>query len=298
MNLFILYLAIEPAINFAADGIILEIGNNKSALKYLNCVVWSDYPEENERLFIGGHYQLEIIGLHHIPSTKNYSLYVSGMNMFCRCIDGYPLRNGQKLNKKLSSIINKLVLNVYGEYKSSKPLDLYMCQIFNNILNKRNYIVIDINMLNHEYMYNIDELWNQKCLGQCYGYLKWHNIFLCENNKNIKFNKLKKLFKNITWIEIRSSLPAESQLNRSKCIESIEIFDELIISSLSLLIDNSCKCEEIIIFNPINCISSLNFLINKFYQSFAQKSCSIQLIHRKPLPIYICSYKCLFMKKI
>ena len=40
--------------NFAEKGILVEIKNSKHAAPFINCKPFSDYPHENERLFIGG----------------------------------------------------------------------------------------------------------------------------------------------------------------------------------------------------------------------------------------------------
>eukprot|EP01084_Bolivina_argentea_P148053 258936_1 len=65
-----------PALNFAENGILITIANSGGTLAHINCVPWSDYPHESECLWLGGYNPLTIIGLTHIPSSCDYSIYI------------------------------------------------------------------------------------------------------------------------------------------------------------------------------------------------------------------------------
>eukprot|EP01084_Bolivina_argentea_P115272 205002_1 len=83
--------------------------NTNSALCFLNCVPWSDYPHETERLFYGGYTAMTIIGLSHIPSTVDYSPYIRVISMFTQCIDGMESKNGVKLSNKSGNCCRRLI---------------------------------------------------------------------------------------------------------------------------------------------------------------------------------------------
>eukprot|EP01084_Bolivina_argentea_P148052 258935_1 len=91
------------------NGIIITINNDKASSAYIYCPPWSDYPHESECLFEGGFSALTIIGLTHIPSSCDYSIYIGAMQLFNKCINGDASTNGVKVKSKHSNIINKLI---------------------------------------------------------------------------------------------------------------------------------------------------------------------------------------------
>ena len=84
--------------NFTEKGILIEIENDKPLTPFINCKPFSDYPYQNECLFIGGLIPLNIIGLLHIPESIDYSNYIKSIMAFTRCIRGFPLLNKYKTN--------------------------------------------------------------------------------------------------------------------------------------------------------------------------------------------------------
>eukprot|EP01084_Bolivina_argentea_P273635 466159_1 len=74
------------ALNFSQDGIILKFPNTKYILPFWNCISWSDYPTEDELLFVGGFDYLYISSIYHVPTTKDYTIYVQALRVFSVCI--------------------------------------------------------------------------------------------------------------------------------------------------------------------------------------------------------------------
>ena len=211
---------------------------------------------------IGGLNQLFIVGLYHIPTSKDYCLYVTGIQMFDCCSKAQPLLNGAKLSKKISKIIKKLILWRLNGINYKNKLSSYMQKIFIQICNKKNYIALDINQLNKEYLYNIGEIWETNQDDVWNGYVKWRDVFIDKNN-NVKFDDICKLFPNSRFYAIRSGVPVEKQLNKYKCINSIKITDKLINESLKVLTSKECACKSIYIYSPLNNLNSLQELIKK-----------------------------------
>ena len=147
---YVNYLAKEPALNFAEHGILLKIQNDKQALSFFNCVPWSDYPQEDERLFIGGYQWLDIVGIVHVPKCKDYEYYVTGMKMFNQCINGMAQANGSKVLSKYSNPLRKLVKERLGIY--NKALPTYMTQLFNTMCNAVQHIKLVPVLLNNDFM--------------------------------------------------------------------------------------------------------------------------------------------------
>eukprot|EP01084_Bolivina_argentea_P186112 320854_1 len=217
----------EVALNFAeTNGIVIQIKNEKSAGTYFNCVPLSDFPTENERLFIGGIMPLSIMGLLHIPTCSDFTIYVRAMVMFDRCVHGSTSKNGEKLLKIYSSCGKKLVkkrLNVYD-----KPLPQYMVQLFTQMCNSFETVNLDVNLLNADLVHNLDDVWNIKSgFGDCYGYKRWKNIFI-DVNGNFKLKDINKLFPISTKFSILCRQPVKDECNKYKYLPSVNINESML----------------------------------------------------------------------
>lgn len=252
----------EPALNFAEQGILLTIKNDRSQSWYFNCVPWSDFPYEDERLCIGGYTPLRIIGLCHVPSSTDFSIYITAMQMFYDCINGDCLTNGTKLISKYSKCGRKLVkkkLNLYN-----KQLPQYMVQLFDEMCNKKGYIVLDINRLNNNFLFSVDAVWDNKGgFGECYGFKKWKHIFIDDNNR-IKFGDIHMLFPNSVAIFIQSVQPLPKQNNKYKYTPSILITSTILDELLDIILPSESKCKQIQIFEPKNTKKELEEMISKY----------------------------------
>ena len=209
----------EPALNFAANGIVVEIKNSRTAISYFNCIPWSDFPEEREKLFISGYNGLSICGLIHVAKCIDYKYYVSTIQKFKRCAGGRALLNGDKLTNKENKIGTKLVNNYLG-IKYNNKLPKYMCDIFKQSCIKQPKVIIDIRRMNNEYLCNMGKLWGGQSFGDCYGYIKWKSFYFDENN-NIKFKQISKIFPGAAWYQIRSTRPVENVVNTYECLPSV-----------------------------------------------------------------------------
>ena len=85
---------------------LVVIKNTKYSTTFFNCRPWSDYVYEDERLFCGGFCALTIVGLSHIPTSKDFGNYIKSMQIFQNCVEGFVLYS--KLSSKYSNIGRKL----------------------------------------------------------------------------------------------------------------------------------------------------------------------------------------------
>ena len=273
-----------PAINFAENGILIEIKNSNSAIPFINCVPWSDYPHENERLFIGGRQPFHIIGLLHVPKSIDYSYYVKTMMMLTNLLNAYKLQGGEKLLDRYSNIGKKLIKKRLGLYNKSLPE--YMIKIFNSICDERQGIYLDIGQLNKDYLYNLDDLWNDpNGFGNCYGYKKWKNIFINENEQ-IQFEQIIKLLPNINMFLIKYSEPIQNKGNVYRCKPSILITSSLLNNLLNILKPSKCKLKDFAIYNPSNDTNELKKLVNEYSKQFSKHNFNLVVGNRSYSPCY------------
>eukprot|EP01084_Bolivina_argentea_P113056 201584_1 len=183
-----------PAVNFARDGIVITIKNTKGAAMYFDCVPFSDFPYENERLFISGFNPLRIVGIYDIPSSSNYNDYIQTMQIFYQCIRGYV--SDYQLSLKHVSICNKLYEK---RLKISKHENIptYMVSLFHKMCDSMENIVFDIGLMNKTIVRK-DAL-----RGNRYGYLDLKDLFMDKNSDWFKVDKINSLFPNSTSFTIR-----------------------------------------------------------------------------------------------
>ena len=147
--------ALSVAINFAKNGMILELENNDSYhMRFFDCSVLSDFSNEDERLFIQG-------GFHHSQSILSYTglsfgsirllslrqnlkLYVSVISRLQRFISGVDVRKPfanpkeQKLHKRcFQFLFNEKMNNDYqGDAGNQNIVPEYVQQIFDRLCSR------------------------------------------------------------------------------------------------------------------------------------------------------------------
>lgn len=78
--------------------------------RYFNCPFWSDFADEDEKLFIGGLQDFIFETIRNIKTKQNYRVYVQVISMFHNMIRGFPwnLELGA-IQKKHCSALNRLI---------------------------------------------------------------------------------------------------------------------------------------------------------------------------------------------
>ena len=102
-------LQMEVATRFAGDrGIIIQLNNMTDILAKrlcsFNCSWLSQYNAEDERLFFGGAYRIQIENIRNIATATNYGFFINPMYCF------HTMINGTELIKKVSKMGDKEIL--------------------------------------------------------------------------------------------------------------------------------------------------------------------------------------------
>ena len=84
------------AIRFAGEqGIVMKMDNEDRMLCFLDCVPFSQYPEEEERLFMGGRYPLVVKSILIMETAQNFSRFFGVLSVFDCVVNGSNFRNVQ-----------------------------------------------------------------------------------------------------------------------------------------------------------------------------------------------------------
>eukprot|EP01084_Bolivina_argentea_P296997 511603_1 len=130
----------EPAVAMAFSngiGVLLELkysfSRNPLHAKYFNCVLFSDFPWEKEKLLIGGVPIMTITNIRNVSNGEEYKDYINALNIInsiMRGTHGYYFDN---INYVINDISIALCFNLLKEklkiYKKTKK------QIDTNVLN-------------------------------------------------------------------------------------------------------------------------------------------------------------------
>eukprot|EP01084_Bolivina_argentea_P126277 223617_1 len=123
------------------NGIILQLNKHFTDslrhLKYIDCSLFSYHSNEDEKLFDGGLFPLNISNITVIKTCKSYERFIHAMSVLDAAV------NGQKFEtmKNDSHIID----NIFTQ-KHKKTLPLYIHNIFKSYCNEKDKIIIDLNL--------------------------------------------------------------------------------------------------------------------------------------------------------
>merc|ERR1712228_772957 len=77
------------ALNFSQKGMVIDILNDKVATPLFDCSFWSDFTNENERLFIGSLQPFTFETIHYLPLNENYEIFIRVIGILMEMIDGF-----------------------------------------------------------------------------------------------------------------------------------------------------------------------------------------------------------------
>ena len=84
------------AIRFAGEqGIVMKMDNDYGHLCFWDCVLFSQYPEEEERLFMGGRFPLLVKSILIMETAQNFSHFFGVLSVFDSVLNGTVLGNVQ-----------------------------------------------------------------------------------------------------------------------------------------------------------------------------------------------------------
>lgn len=260
------------------DGLVVDIWNSGTGIYLFDCSFFSDYTEENERLFIGGLQVFYFISIHHIRLKEDYKAFIRPMIILSNMFIGFPFEISAVKPIDVTCL-SLLILNYLSLSFSSKmsKIPVYISTFFANFVN--NIEEIEINM------YNINNHLEDKQYKQ-FGYKLLKPLFFISNGnflskkETVNFSKLLQIFKRklktIMVYNIRSVREGWKQSIYLNGLFVTEILNAISIIKKSVIL--SSIFERFLIIEPYNNIK--NF-IKKNQNKFGKVGWNLNCIQYK-----------------
>merc|ERR1712228_473401 len=169
------------ALNFAQKGMVIDILNMKSAIPLFDCSYWSDFNNENERLFIGSLQQFTFETIHYLPLNENYKIFIRVIGILMTMIKGYPYQISEIKQKDFNNL--SILISDHINDKKSEKIPFYVHNLFKHIVQNVNKIHLNMEEMNchDEYAKSGD-----------FGYQKLKPLFFIDDQVN--YRKLCQIF--------------------------------------------------------------------------------------------------------
>merc|ERR1712228_338817 len=246
----------EVAVNFAThdanEGMVIDILNKKISAPLFNCQYWSDYTEENERLFIGSLQAFTFESIHHLSMGLNYEIFIRRICILMTMIIGYPyeisaIHDGDF--QCLSDLISDHINNTHTDH-----IPLYINKLFTHIMQNVNKIHLDLFWFD-EYM-----KWEKEAAKQnVFGYQLLKSLFFVNNQVN--FGKLCQIFNGKLQQIVIFNYCDGTEFDQSIHLNSF-FLDEILfgIQTINQTVALQSVLNEILIINPFE---SIHHFINE-----------------------------------
>ena len=224
------------ATRFARDGLVAEFlaGGSK---KFFNCPFWSDFADEDEKLFLGGLIDFTFGSIRNIKTQQNYGVYVQAISMFQLMIRGSTWNSTiTSITKTHCFAINQLIKEeiaqkvVKGE--SSLIPDYILC-LWHNLLVNIEHIELNWNLMDFE------QFASKRRLHKC-GYKSFGSWFCNEDMTAPAFGAILQLLPNLEVMSVYQDVGFA---------KSFAMKPE-IISNLLECLKMHCSVRQIDIVNP------------------------------------------------
>merc|ERR1712228_1098314 len=169
------------ALNFSQKGMVIDILNDKVATPLFDCSYWSDFTNENERLFIGSLQPFTFETIHYLPLKENYQIFIRVIGILMQMIKGFPYQISA-IKQKDFNILSDLISDHINDKKSEK-IPFYVHNLFKHIVQNVNKIHLNMEEMNchDEYAKN-----------GYFGYQKLKSLFFVDDQVN--YSKLCQIF--------------------------------------------------------------------------------------------------------
>lgn len=143
------------AIRFAGeDGVVLKMDVGDFDIHHLDCVTFSQFPEEDERLFVGGRYPLMIQSVLVMRTAQNFAAFFAYLPVFDCMLSGGYIREERLPPKKVDPKLDHLIKWSLGQIKEQQVTYLdFVYQTFNCFRRSKTEILMDL-----------ERLYNTKCV--------------------------------------------------------------------------------------------------------------------------------------
>ena len=135
---------ISVATTFATKkGMLVTLNMNgdyfsNGSLKYFNCSLLSCYPNEDERLFIGGQYTIKFGNIRTVRNGKNFTKFVKPITKFAGVLSGWV----EEVKKYDSFVVSGLLEHYLGIKKNE--FDPFSNQLFKAVVKNTKFAKIDM----------------------------------------------------------------------------------------------------------------------------------------------------------
>ena len=228
------------ALNFAAQGIVIHIKRAPIATYYWNCSWWSDYSEEDERLFIGGLQPFTFTTIRDIRTKTNYVNFIEPLSMFNRMMIG----DSADLREITDGDLNFLRLLIESEIGGDAASTgyPYIDRLFHHYVDNQQDVVFNL----EEHRYEV-ETWDDI---HYYGFKKWRSLWFKDiaDDQSLDISLFLKLFGNLRSFAV---------FHRStRWLKSVRIDDQMmdiLLDSVSMIKSDkslSKSFERLIVVDP------------------------------------------------
>eukprot|EP01084_Bolivina_argentea_P037924 70127_1 len=187
----------EIAQRFATrDGCVIELNNGSYVSggqeTFFDSSWISCFPEENERIFFGGRFVLEIESIIIIENANNYQKYMSAFWKFDCMLSGQPTGDLHITQKDIDILYTAIE---YGDdYKHNQELDHYIKDTFYLFTQRKTQIVLCL--------YEIDKIENRSFVELIMHPIQAQRMPIYDPNTNLFKKILFELFPNLNQLVI------------------------------------------------------------------------------------------------
>eukprot|EP01084_Bolivina_argentea_P238879 401363_1 len=163
--------------DFNCDEVVVQLDcyRNGSSLKYFNCSMLSDYPNEHENILCGGLGCVAVTNIYDLCLSSNYEYHVQAMAMLMNAVNGRAIPTADKETiQKVGVALNALMQKRFKK-KDAKEAT-YVHQMFEEMCNATAYAELNVKLiLSSELM----------------------KFVLCNKNGSMRLDVLSNIFTNI-----------------------------------------------------------------------------------------------------
>eukprot|EP01084_Bolivina_argentea_P101471 181914_1 len=136
---------ITVAVNFAKrNGMVIQLQNQfgvSQNLKFWDCSWIGRYKEEDERLFYGGRWRIQIESIRHIETHKNFENFLHAFHLFDVLVSNGHISEHTIVSSKDVEVLSKTIPHYLGE--TSNTFDKYVNDTFHLFCNSKRQITIN-----------------------------------------------------------------------------------------------------------------------------------------------------------
>merc|ERR1712228_564478 len=141
---------------------------------------WSDFTNENERLFIGSLQPFTFETIHYLPLNEDYEIFIRVIGILMVMIRGWPYTISAIKQKNFNNL--SVLISDHINDKKSDKIPFYVHNLFKHIVQNVNKIHLNMAEMNWEG----NAKWNQ------FGYQKLKSLFFVDDHVN--YSKLCQIF--------------------------------------------------------------------------------------------------------